>query len=183
MNNQVLTADHGFSVGVLVPGWIGAYSIKWVQDIEVSCKPIWVRRNTESYILESELWPAAQYAPAKGEAITRLNIKSSLASCWPASLSAGLPTIHGYARSPGFLIASVCWSDNQGQSWNESRLGENNEKYAWRRFEFDWLANPGERILMTKTADESGQSQPLNIPFNNGGYLYNAIHPHPVTVS
>ena len=35
---------------------------------------------------------------------------------------------------------------------------------------------------MTRAYDEAGRSQPDVVPFNNGGYLFNAVHAHPVKV-
>ena len=182
MNGIPLPAEHGFPVRMLVPGWIGAYSVKWVQDIEVRTTPLWVRRNTQSYVLRGDLWPEAKFHPALGAPITELNIKSSLALPLPASFSTGNYTIHGFARSPGRRIKSVHWSDNQGQSWQAARLKGRNHRYGWVRFEFQWSAQTSARYLLTKATDESGQVQPDTVPFNTGGYLFNAIHPHPVSV-
>ena len=182
MNSKTLSVDHGHPVRVLVPGWVGAYSIKWVQDIEVSCSRIQVRRNTQSYVLMGDSWPAEKYAPATGKPITQLNIKSALALPRPARVPGGLHCLHGYARSPGRKIASVVWSDNAGKTWSEARLVSNNEIYGWVKFEFDWHAQPGHHTLMTSATDESGESQPEKVPFNTAGYLYNAVHPHPVEV-
>ena len=36
MNGQPLTADHGFPVRVVVPGWYGVQNVKWVNALEVS---------------------------------------------------------------------------------------------------------------------------------------------------
>jgi len=182
MNGKPLPADHGFPVRVLVPGWIGAYSVKWVEDIEVSSKPIWVRRNTESYVLEGEMWPPSQYTPANGKRITALNIKSTLALPLPAKLSVGRHLIHGYARSSGSRICRVEWSDDGGQEWINAELFGKNEPYGWVRFKFNWEATKGNRVLMTRAEDETGVRQPATIPFNAGAYLYNAIHPHSVNV-
>ncbi len=73
MNGQPLPPDHGFPVRVIVPGWIGAYSVKWVREIEVSSQPMRVTRNTEFYVLKGG------DGPAEGVPISALNLKSSLA--------------------------------------------------------------------------------------------------------
>lgn len=182
MNSKPLTADHGHPVRVLVPGWIGAYSIKWVQDIEVSCEPIWVRRNTESYVMMGDSWPAEQYKPSKGKPVTRLNIKSALALPHPAQLAPGSHRLFGYARSPGQRIASVLWSDDLGQTWSDAKLVGDNEIYGWVRFEIDWHVRAGKQRIMTRAIDESGERQPDKVPFNTAGYLYNAVYPHPIVV-
>ncbi len=182
MNSQPLSADHGHPVRVLVPGWIGAYSIKWVQDIEVSCKPIWVRRNTESYVMMGDDWPAEQYAPSKGKPLTSLNIKSALALPRPAQLTIGSHRLHGYARSPGQKIATVEWSDDGGNTWSDAELVGSNEVYGWVKFEIQWLASSGKHSLMTRAIDEIGRKQPDKVPFNSAGYLYNAVFPHQIDV-
>jgi len=183
MNGEPLPPDHGFPVRVIVPGWIGAYSVKWVREIEVSRQPIWVTRNTEFYVLMGEEWPAADHAPAKGAPITEQSLKSSLALPWPAALPVGDHEIHGYAWSSGYPIAAVHWSDDAGTTWHEAALTGPNERWGWARFQFPWTATAGEHVLMTRATDTDGQTQPASIPFNVGGYLFNAIHPHPVVVT
>lgn len=79
MNGEPLPPDHGFPVRVLAPGWVGTYSIKWVDRIVVSSRFQWVFRNTEQYVLMGDDWPEERYSPARGAPITRQTIKSSLA--------------------------------------------------------------------------------------------------------
>ena len=40
----------------------------------------------------------------------------------------------------------------------------------------------GPAHLMTRATVRRGGTQPASVPFNDGGYLCNAIHPHLVTV-
>lgn len=183
MNGQPLPPDHGFPVRVLVPGWVGTYSIKWVDRVVVSSRFQWVFRNTEQYVLMGDDWPEEKYAPAKGAPITKQNIKSSLALDWPARLTAGKQRLFGYARSPEAEIASVEWSADAGRSWNAAEIIPPNLRYAWTRFSFVWNATSGDHVLMTRATDTVGTIQPTSIPFNSGGYLFNMVHKHPVHVS
>lgn len=183
MNGAKLPPDHGYPVRLIVPGWIGAYSVKWLTEIEVRSEPAWVRRNTVSYTMQGDAWPASSYEPARGAPITEFNIKSSLALPLPASKKAGWQHLHGFARSSGRTISSVHWSDDSGSTWHQAELTGPNEPYGWTRFEFDWLARTGKHQLMTRATDEAGQTQPQSVSFNTAGYLFNAIHPHPVSVS
>ncbi len=176
MNGEPLPPDHGFPVRVIVPGWIGAYSVKWVREIEVSATPMQVTRNTDFYVLKGDNWPE------EGIPITEQNLKSSLALPWPARLTAGDHTIHGFARSPRSPINEVCWSDDQGKTWRSAQLTGPIEKYGWVRFHFSWRATPGRHVLMTRATNRAGRTQPETVPFNAGGYLFNAVHPHPVFV-
>ena len=183
MNGEPLPPDHGYPVRVIVPGWIGAYSVKWVREIEVSTEHLWVKRNTEFYVLMGNDWPRSSFAPAEGAPITEQNIKSALALPLPARLEAGTLTLHGYARSPGSPIAQVEWSDDNGSTWRAACLSGPNEKWGWTRFELTWRATTGRHNLMTRATDQNGRTQPASVSFNEGGYLYNAIHPHPVSVT
>ncbi len=183
MNGQPLPPDHGHPVRVIVPGWIGAYSVKWVREIEISTEHLWVTRNTEFYVMMGEDWPVEAGSPAKGAPITEQSLKSALALEWPVSLPAGPHTLRGFARSPGRPIASVHWSDDHGATWNDATLSGPNEKWGWALFEFQWTATPGDHAIMTRATDIDGRTQPMSIPFNTGGYLYNAVHPHPIEVT
>lgn len=182
MNGKPLPPDHGYPVRVIVPGWVGAYSVKWVREIEVSIEHLWVTRNTEFYVMMGDAWPRNEYAPAKGAPITEQSIKSALALPLPATLPRGRNIVHGYARSPGSPIKQVHWSADGGVIWHEATLSGPNEKYGWVRFYFEWNASAGSYTLMTSATDREGRSQPFSVPFNTGGYLFNAVHPHPVTV-
>ena len=182
MNGQPLPPDHGFPARVVVPGWVGTYSIKWLSRIIVSTTPIWVQRNTTRYILRGEHWDAEAYAPAEGPPVTESCVRSSLALSWPAQLHAGVRTVHGFARSPDSPIARVEWSADEGTNWQNAHLVGPNKKYAWAMFTFDWTATTGQHTLMTRATDEAGRTQPETVPFNDCGYLFNMVHPHPVEV-
>ena len=84
--------------------------------------------------------------------------------------------------SSGLPIDSVHWSDDEGSSWQVAELTGPDEPYGWVRFQFRWRAAAGHYTLMTRATDRHRRTQPASVPFNDGGYLYNAIHPHPVTV-
>ena len=58
MNGEVLPRDHGFPVRAVVPGWVGANSIKWLGRVVVSAEQIWTRNNTTNYVLIGEDYPA-----------------------------------------------------------------------------------------------------------------------------
>lgn len=182
MNGVPLPPDHGYPARVVVPGWLGTYSIKWVGRIIVSTDHIWVKRNTEMYVLMGPDWPPERYRPARGAPIFQQTIKSSLALPWPAHLATGRHRVRGYARSPDSRISVVQWSADRGATWQTATLQPPNLRYAWVQFSFEWEASPGLHAVMTRAIDESGRTQPLSIPFNDGGYVFNMVHPHPVFV-
>lgn len=180
MNGEPLPKDNGFPLRLLVPGWIGTNSVKWLGEITVSKSMIKVERNTKHYVFIGPEWEPD--GDVLGEVITTQNIKSSLALAWNARLKSGLQVIRGNARSPHAPIEQVNWSHDGGVTWQPARLIPPNLKYSWCRFEFEWDAPPGQHHLMTRTQDQTGNIQPLTHPFNREGYLFNQVHPHPVQV-
>ncbi|MEM7333557.1 MAG: sulfite oxidase [Chloroflexota bacterium] len=183
MNGEPLPLDNGFPLRLIVPGWIGSNWIKWLGSIHVSTEKIWTHRNTQRYVLMGEEWSSEDYSPAIGGEITTQNIKSSVSLPWKAELKAGKQLIRGIARSPHATIAHVEWSVDEGQTWHIARLVGPNIKYSWTRFEFEWDAPAGRQIIMTRATDTVGNVQPHSHPFNQEGYLFNSVYPHPVFVS
>ena len=51
MNGEPLPPDHGVPVRLVVPGWIGVASIKWLGQIEVADQPLFSPWNTTQYRL------------------------------------------------------------------------------------------------------------------------------------
>ena len=82
MNGDILPVDHGFPARVLVPGWVGVNSIKWVGKITVSTQPLYVEKNTTNYVLIGPDYQAQ--GPAKGPPVTTQVMKSACCLPWPA---------------------------------------------------------------------------------------------------
>lgn len=181
LNGEPLPRDHGYPLRALVPGWVGAASVKWLGHIEVARRPIFGRTNTTSYVLIGDRFPA--HTPAQGEPVNAQVIKSALALPWPARLTAGHTRLRGYAQSPTGPITLVQWSVDSGANWSEAELIDSQPDYSWARFEFSWDAMPGEHSIMTRATDAAGNTQPTEVPFNAKGYLFNQPLPHPVSVS
>ena len=181
LNGETLPKDHGFPVRVLAPGWVGSANVKWLGRIVVSSEPMWTRNNTTSYTLIGDEYPPQ--GESLGQPVTAQVIKSALALPWPAELPSGDHRIHGYAHSPSGPISRVEWSIDAGQTWNEATLSGSQPDRSWARFEFQWDAEPGEHVMMTRATDTAGNTQPDRIPFNEKGYLFNQPVAHPVRVT
>ncbi len=54
--------------------------------------------------------------------------------------------------------------------------------WAWRRWQFTWHASPGEHELCCRARDDAGNIQPLEAPWNLGGYANNAVQRVAVSV-
>jgi sulfane dehydrogenase subunit SoxC len=181
MNGEPLPPDHGAPVRVLVPGWIGVANIKWVGRIEVSEEALFSHWNTDTYILIGSDYQA--YPPAKGPVLSLQNPKSALELDMGARLQAGRNRVTGRSWSPYGKITRVEYSLDQGLIWQPARLQEPRISAAWTRWDFDWDARPGQHTIRIRAADEHGHVQPDRVPWNEQGYLYNAVVEHPVIVT
>ena len=181
MNGEPLPPDHGGPVRLLVPNWIGISSIKWVGRLEVSDAPIYTAWNTDSYVLVGPTYQSAP--PSKGPIITTYPVKSALELPWPAELKAGNQTIKGRSWSGSGSITRVEYSIDGGKSYQAAKLQDTQSVGSWARWSFDWTAPAGEQTIRVRATDEKGNTQPDTVPFNEQGYLYNGIVPHPVKVT
>ena len=183
MNGDLLPPDHGFPARVVVPGWVGVNSIKWVGKIFVDEKPIWVMRNTEEYVLDGPSWPAEP--PAWGPVLTTTPVRSGIAMAWPGVLRAGEQAVRGFAWSGHGCIARVEYSLDGGKTWADATIQEPNIPLGGCRWEFIWNAPRGEHTITMRATDMAGNVQPTPdaMKWNERGYEFWAAVPHPVTVT
>jgi DMSO/TMAO reductase YedYZ molybdopterin-dependent catalytic subunit len=174
MNGEPLLPAHGAPARLIVPGWVGAYSVKWLGRLELSSSWVNSFRADEYYQLRAP--DGTKLGPA-----TTHPIKSGLGLVWNAHMNPGPQIVRGYARATEAPIEAVEWSEDGGR-WQQAELIRLNSKWGWTPFQFQWNATPGDHTLSTRATDSNGQTQPETMPFNPHTILWNAITPHPVRV-
>lgn len=175
MNGAPLPEDHGFPVRLLVPGWVGIASIKWVGRIEVSEEPLFSPWNTTMYRLFGEAYPDAPL-------LTSQEVKSAFELPFPANLRPSRYLLSGRSWSGDGKIAQVEVSFDGGRRWVRAHLRPPNLPEAWVRWDVPWEARSGQYSLMTRATNEQGRIQPAFVPFNTLGYSFSAVVRHPVTI-
>ncbi len=196
MNGNPLIEDHGAPVRLVVPGWGGTASIKWLTEIKISDKRIWTRVNTkgECYIgpeyarpefsADDEFMPGITPDDIKGPMVTWMPPKSLITvplvlekspshpSNYPLAkaewpkVNAGKQVMRGYAWAPQHGVKTVEYRIDGGE-WKMARIQQPNlGKYTWVRFDFDWDAVAGKHVIETRTTDNSGVTQPEKVPLN-----------------
>jgi DMSO/TMAO reductase YedYZ molybdopterin-dependent catalytic subunit len=179
MNDAPLTADHGAPLRLVVPGWVGIASIKWVGTIEVSTEPLRSPWNTEFYRMFGPDYPQDGGAP-----LTRQTVKSVFELARGATLALGeRHRLYGRSWSAGAAIewVEVSWDD--GRNWRRARLLDEPGRAVWTRWSIDWQPRyPGNRTLLARAGDLEGNTQPRVTPVNREGYLFDAMVRHPVTI-
>jgi sulfane dehydrogenase subunit SoxC len=186
MNGETLPADHGFPVRMLVPGWVGISSIKWVGKITVSEEPLFCLWNTSQYRLFGSAYPDTPL-------LTNQMVKSAFELPLPGTLSAGPQTLTGRSWSGSGNVNRVEVSMDGGATWREAALGppkrdlhdsgRRNIPQAWVQWWIDWNPSPGSYALRARATDRHGSTQPPTVPFNDFGYAFWAVVQHPVNVT
>lgn len=175
MNGRPLAPDHGRPLRSLVPGFIGARSVKWLHRIHVSERPSDNHFMEQDYKIIPE--PGAWDAAAPIEAFVLNSI-----ICEPgegANLPAGPIRIRGYALPtglPGVVVEKVEITNDGGRSWIPATFLDPARPFCWRRWEAALVLPPGRHTLRVRAGDSSGATQPQTMPWNARGYLYNAWH-------
>ncbi len=179
MNGEPLPPAHGFPLRLLVPGWEGAYSVKWLVHITVSDRDYDGAFVSAGYRLpRSAVAPGTVVSAADTVPIRQLAVKSILSSPPEGTmLTRGRPaSVAGFAWSGETDIRRVDISTDSGRTWAPARLGRERAPYAWRQFEYMWTpAEPGSHVVLSRATDARGHVQPLAADWNPGGYAWNVI--------
>jgi len=168
MNGSPLPVDHGFPARLVVPGWVGIASIKWLGSLEVSSSPLHSPWDTQYYRL---LGPAY---PADGTLVTGQVAKSAFELGWGASVPAGRQVLTGRSWSPSGAVRRIEVSTD-GRTW---RRATPVSRGGWTRWRVPWTATPGAHTLRVRADDQPDES-----PYNTQGYLFGAVVKHPVAVA
>ncbi|MBY0551379.1 MAG: sulfite oxidase [Candidatus Obscuribacterales bacterium] len=173
MNGEPLSALHGFPVRLVVPGFYGMASVKWLQRIAVANRRFHGYYQTVDYaFLNSEDAEGAR------RPIKSLQVKSMLIHPHESEsiVRDSRYRLYGAAWSAG-EIAKVDVSCDEGKSWHAAKLLGESVSNCWRFFEFDWVApsQPGVCTLLTRATDAAGNCQPFEHDDNCGSYVINFV--------
>jgi sulfite oxidase len=183
MNGKPLTAQHGFPVRMIAPGWAGDSWVKWLQHIEVldhEFDGFWMK--TAYRHPAHPVAPGTAVDPKDMVPVTDLSVKSVIArpSDWTMP---GLVTVQGVAWSNASPVTKVEISEDSGGSWRQASLIGKSTKYGFRRWTFSWKAEEGQRTLISRATNAAGQTQPLQQEWNPNGYLWNVAQSRPIVVA
>ncbi len=180
MNGQPLTPVHGFPLRVVVPGYIGARSVKWLSRLTVQPEPSDNYFQARAYRLFPSHVTAATVDWETGLRLGEMPVTSAI--CMPLDgerLPAEGFTVRGYALAGGDRqIARVDLSADHGVTWlTATQLGEPGP-WGWRLWEAWLKLAPGPHELMAGAVDTAGHTQPGDLAqiWNFKGYLNNARH-------
>ena len=180
MNGRPLEPQHGSPLRLIVPGWYGMTSVKWLTKIEAVRAPFSGYQQADTY-----LYKANDDDP--GVPVDRMRVRALLVPPGVPDffsrrrlVDAGAVQVEGRAWSGVAPIARV--EVGVDGSWSDAQLDAPGGDYAWRGWHFSWQATPGEHVIACRATDASGNEQPLDQPWNTQGMGNNAVQQVEVTV-
>jgi DMSO/TMAO reductase YedYZ molybdopterin-dependent catalytic subunit len=169
MNGRPLPIEHGAPVRLVVPGWYGMASVKWVARIAALTEPFdgWFQSRRYVYERGRERRP-----------VDVMRVKSMLvAPEGGMAVPRGRVTVWGWAWSGAAPVTAVDISLDGGD-WQAAALDGPLAPHAWRRFRLEVdLDKPGRHSLRSRARDAAGRAQPDVAQWNQHGYGNNAIVP------
>lgn len=178
MNGQPLPRIHGGPVRVVVPGYVGARSVKWINAITVQSEPSENYFQAHDYrILPPERDPDTA---AAGEGISLSSLPLSCDILVPgdaAEIAAGPLTIRGWALAgDGRGIGRVDVSVDAGQTWRQAQLEPEANPWTWRMWSLTVDVQPGPLRVTARAWDDAGVTHPESPAslWNPRGYANNA---------
>jgi DMSO/TMAO reductase YedYZ molybdopterin-dependent catalytic subunit len=182
LNGSPLPPQHGAPLRLVVPGWYGMTSVKWLERITILDRPFAGYQQTHAYRFRRS-------EDDEGEPITRMRPRALMVPPgMPEFLSRarlverGPCRLEGRAWSGFAPIAAVDVSADGGGSWAAAELRPASDRWAWSRWSWTWNAEAGDHELLCRTRDAAGNEQPLEPEWNVGGYVNNAVQRVAVTV-
>jgi DMSO/TMAO reductase YedYZ molybdopterin-dependent catalytic subunit len=175
MQGEPIPREHGGPLRLIVPGWYGMASVKWLERIAFLDAPFGGFFQKDRYMIDGrplrEIAPRAILTyPEDGATVER--------ALW----------LKGYAWSGAAPVIRLEMSHDGGKSWDRIPISFSESPaspHAWRGFQLELLLLPDldeERVLMVRAIDAAGNEQPLQAQWNALGYANNGVRPVRVRV-
>jgi DMSO/TMAO reductase YedYZ molybdopterin-dependent catalytic subunit len=179
MNGEPLTPDHGYPVRLLVPGWYGVASVKWLSRVEAVREPFAGYFQTTKYTIQRRQGGKTAPVTIQGMAIKSEIVRPSTG----ATLGLGRQRLFGLAWAGEEAVSRVEVSVDGGTSWSIAELLGPFAPYSWTVWEFLWhVREAGSYRLLSRAMSASGRTQPSEHDPLLGGYMIHFSRPVDVQV-
>ncbi|MDQ3866508.1 MAG: molybdopterin-dependent oxidoreductase [Actinomycetota bacterium] len=178
MNGEPLPSVHGFPLRVVVPGYVGARSVKWLSAVSVQASSSSSYFQRHAYrLFPPDLDTAAD--GAEGLELGELSVSSAISRLAeirgaPASILAD-----GYALTGGErTVERVDVSLDGGATWTIARLSAVRAAGVWRLWQAALDAGGSDDVAVVRAWDSAANTQPEDAGriWNPKGYMNNAWH-------
>ena len=152
MNGEAVRPQQGFPLRLVVPGFEGILSVKWLRRIKVVDR-FYMTYNDYGHLRQDPADAALSYQIGPKSVITYPSGAQQLPG-------AGFYQISGLAWSGGGAVSRVEVSTDGGESWEDAEFQGTPQRMAHTRFNFNWNWDGSEVELQSRCTDEIGQVQP-----------------------
>lgn len=173
MNGRALEPQHGFPLRLIVPGWYGMASVKWLDSIDAVSVPFEGYQQTRSYMIKTD-------ESDPGIPVTRMKVRALMVPPGaPDGLArrrrvpAGQVVLEGRAWSGVAEVDRVQVSVDG--TWFDAVLEPRRSASCWQHWTLQWAAEPGPHELACRATDAAGNAQPLDPEWNLQGMGNNAV--------
>ena len=165
MNGEPVRPQNGFPLRLLVPGFEGIFSTKYLRRIKLVDR-YYLNYNDFGHLDENPKVAALDYQIGPKSVITYPSGGQQLPG-------RGFYEISGLAWSGGGAIRTVEVSTDGGKKWNRAEIKGTPQRMAFTRFGYGWNWDGNETEILSRCTDEIGQVQPTreqvakywNVPF------------------
>ena len=180
MNGSPLQPQHGAPLRLIVPGWYGMASVKWLYAIEAL-------EHGFDGLQQASGYHYRRAAGDKGEPCTFMRVNSLM-------VPPGIPdfyTRRRVARAGRIELTGRAWSGagaiervelGVNGVWRDAVVARRQHKHAWQGWHGTWDAIAGDHELACRATDVLGQRQPLEAPWDLSGFGNNGVQRVQVTV-
>jgi sulfane dehydrogenase subunit SoxC len=177
-NGEALRPEQGYPMRLVLPGWEGNTSIKWLHVLKVTDKPYHTREETSKY---TDL--VCHDGQCVGRQFTFVMDAKSVIT-YPSDQhplqGPGFVELRGLAWSGRGTIVRVEVSTDGGKIWNLAELQQPILPKSLTVFRFPWQWQGQETILQSRCTDDTGYVQPtratlVKVRGEKSFYHYNAI--------
>ena len=188
MNGADLPMLNGYPLRLIVPGYYGTYWVKHVTAIRVLDKPFDGYWMTTGYRVPDNACACVTPGDPPGplRPVGQLKVRSLLTSVDEgATVPAGQPLrLRGIAFDSGHGIRAVTVSVDGGQTWMETRLGQDLGNYSFREWALAFTpARQGSLAIQVRATSNAGEIQPMQTAWNPSGYQRNGVETTHITVA
>ena len=155
-NGERLRPEQGYPVRLLLPGWEGNTSVKWLRRLKATEGPTHTKDETSKYTDPLPDGRALQFTFEMG--VKSVITKPSSSMTLPRL---GFYEISGIAWSGAGRIRRVEVSTDGGSTWADAALAGEERAKSLVRFRLPWEWTGKAAVLQSRATDDKGRVQPL----------------------
>ena len=180
MNGLLLPPQHGAPLRLVVPGWYGMASVKWLRSVEAIDRAFDGPQQAGSYHFRDSAGEKA--APCRKMRVNSALNPPGVPDFYTRlrTVAAGTVPVFGRAWSGEGPVARVDFAVDG--NWQQASLDAPVAAHAWQGWQALWEATPGVHQLGCRASDAAGNIQPLEPPWDLAGFGNNGIQRIQVTV-